>query len=207
MKIVISRLTYNEFDAILKTHPRYCDTQYVDGRFPAFTKIKDSDVSTDGSIRLIQSYPNTQYFQFFGSYLDKINYQFQMAKDYDVMIMLSCDEYIEGDWNNFVKNLEWSMRVHPDKRIFNIPFKVISGDDRPIKSKDRIFVDPKNWTVLDRHWRYRYKGKEELHRAWYMDADINGITIVHDDTVRNKKRNKLMTKYQKIPEAVADTLK
>lgn len=204
LKIGISRLYYNEYDAIRKTHPDQCKVQYVDGRFPAFTKINDSDFSTDGSNELIAKFKNAERFEFFGSLNNKLNYGFKIAKEFDVMIILSCDEYLIGDIEEFLQELKYKMRVHPDQKIFNLPFKVVSGDDRPLKSKDRIFIDPSNWSVGKNHWEYLYKGKPQKHRQWFMEADITSLKIIHDDGVRETTRNKLMTQYQKIPEEIAD---
>lgn len=200
MKIVISRMHYNEYDAILKTHPKFCQVQYVDGRFPDFPKIDDCNSSTDGSNGLIDSFENAELHSFSGKIIPKTNYQFQLAKDYDVMILLACDEYIVGDWQKFTKEIERLYNEEPNKTKLTIPFEVVSGDLRPMKSKDRIFFDPANWKVVDWHWNYYYKNQKSQTRNMMANADITSIKIVHDDRVRDPARNELMKIYQDIGE-------
>jgi len=196
MKFVISRMHYNEYDAILKTHPYFCKVQYVDGRFPDFTKIDNCDSSTDGSNGLIDSFENAELHTCSEGIIEKTNYQFQCAGDYDVMIILACDEYIVGDWKKFIDELESLVKENPDIKQFYLPFEILSGDSRPLTSKNRVFIDPSNWSVKNYHWRYYYKNVEGVALQSSTEPMIQSIKIIHDDRVRDPKRNELMKLYQ-----------
>lgn len=207
MKVGIIRLYYNEKQAILKTHPKVGATvQYFDGRFPSFEKIGDSDLSTDGSNDAIKSFPDTEIYECPGYITDKLTFAFQKAGKFDAVLLLSCDEWIEGDWEEFCKNVQKMIESGDQRMIYNVNFKVISGDPRiNMIAKPRLFVDPASFSVQETHWKYHYKNGPCYSAVSSIKSDIEGITIMHDNRVRPEWRDNLMTKYQQqMPPAQRD---
>ncbi|MBI5697878.1 MAG: hypothetical protein HZC29_05210 [Thaumarchaeota archaeon] len=82
------------------------------------------------------------------------------------------------------------------RMIYNVKFRIISGDPRKLEAKPRLFVDPGNFSVKETHWKYHYKNGPCYSAVSSIKADIEGITIFHDNRVRPEWRDNLMTKYQ-----------
>lgn len=210
-EIVVGRMYYNEIQAIAETHPKEpAHVQYIDGRFPDFAKINDSDFSTDGSNELIDSFPNAERYEFAGYIIDKLNFLFQQVGKYDAMLLLSCDEWIEGDWSQFTKNLQTLMECGDERKILNVRFTVKEGSADSgrlwLKTKPRLFVNPSHFSVKDRHWKYHYDGKFLKGDAYVEESDIEGIEIFHDNRVRSQERDDMMTLYQQILQEKRDGL-
>lgn len=208
MKVCIARLYYNEKPAIQKTHPQVdAPVLYFDGRFPDFQQINGSDFSTDGSNELIDSLPNAQRFKFAGYITEKLTYLFKTAgaQGYDALLLLSCDEWIAGDWGQFCQDIEAFVKSGDTRKLLNVKFTVLSGDPRTdMQAKPRLFIDPDRFSVQDRHWMYYFDGKLLTFETTAPVADVEGIGIMHDNRIRPKERDDMMTQYQQIPQSQRD---
>lgn len=209
MKIAIGRMYYNEREAIEKTHPNVDATVlYFDGRFPSFDRIGDSDYSTDGSNELIATFQNAELHRCADYITKKMSAMFHEAGRFDAMLLLSCDERIEGDWNAFVRNAERAIAERPSDRLFNVPF-VVHDKAVAFKSKPRLFIRPGTITVGEKHWHYWSEGRRLNQHAILgenLNPPVQGITIHHDTNIRPKWRDDLMTKYQRAaPQSIRDS--
>lgn len=205
METGISRLYYNEREAIEHTHPKVKATvQYIDGRFPGFSKINDSDFSTDGSNELIDSFPNTERYSCMGYITMKQNFAFEKAARFDALLKTACDEYIKGDWNLFCKNLEKFVDSGEAGHLLNIKYTVLSGDPRNIIAKPRLFLNPGRFSMGERHHHFLFEKRHMGSRTIATKPDVEGIEIVHDNRVRPRWRDQLMTKYQEAAQGERD---
>jgi len=179
-----------------------------DGRFPGFKQIGGSDNSTDGSKELILSYPNTMYFAHGEDYEEaKFNFAMHLAAKmgFDYVILLGSDEWIVGDVNELVKVLDERMKTLPafESQAFQVAIDEHQSQNkwnRFITESPKIYYGPGLLRTRFTHW-LRYCGtciaKDNLdHPLYHVQRRICTIVIHHDDSIRGKDRNDLMTKFQ-----------
>lgn len=179
-----------------------------DGKFPGFKKINNSDNSTDGTKELAESYSNILYFQH-GEDFEEAKFNFAMhlaAKmSFEYVILLGSDEWIVGDIDELIKMLDERMKVLP--KFESQAFQVAVDEHQPenkwnkfITESPKIFYGPGLIRTRYSHW-LRYCAtciaRDNLdHPLYHIQRRICTIVIHHDDSIRGKERNKLMTKFQ-----------
>jgi len=174
---------------------------WSNGRVEGFTKINNSDVSTDNLKEIILSYPNTKVYDIGLTYPGyATNYLMQLAADmgYTHTFLLSCDEYLEGDWNLFKTNLEKIPSDKPSKMRLPIVEHNPTHNKNVLHITERVVYMPQYVFIQKIHWLYYhnyYRNPEILSDT--KSKLVLGLTVHHDDSIRLLKRNKMMDKYQK----------
>lgn len=164
---------------------------YYDGPFLGYPH--EHDYSTDGSRELIKSFDKQLLFDSGeGHMASKTNHGLHVAvkMGFDSFLTLGADEWIEGDIHSFYKNIKWEFPIN------KVPFKELQDKNkynRNISYLPRLITMPMLVRLRDIHWIYFYNDKPLIKEGI---ESIEGITILHDDSIRTKQRNETMTKYQ-----------
>lgn len=179
-----------------------------DGRFPGFKKINDSDNSTDGTIELVNSYANTAYFAHGEDFEEsKFNFAAHLASKmgFKYFILLGSDEWIVGDIKKFIEDLDQRMKSLDPNREY--AFQVAIDEHQSQNKWNRFITEsPKVYSNVGllrtrySHWlRYSTSQIIELDEERPLNTyqkRICSIVIHHDDSIRGKARNDLMTSFQ-----------
>lgn len=197
---------YNDFKALqrLLMHLSSMSLPAVlcDGRFHSFKKIDNSDFSTDGSRFLITGFKSTTLINCGPCYVDeKINKLFHEAakQGYSHAILLGCDEYPDGDLKLLLENLENLNQSEP--MIIKVPFIDKQGKSHQKNNFiERIIFMPGLVRAKGSHNTF-FSAVDQVRSIYDTmrpyDSPIEGISIFHDNSIRNKERNELMLDYQK----------
>lgn len=191
-------------DNLLKNIPENgIPSVWRDGRVHGFAKINSSDLSTDGFTEKLKEMPNTHVLEAGltkpQSQKQKFDaFEYALSLGFDTMIMLGCDEYLTGDWNLFCRNLEKRLQYNMPRKYF------MNLDNRAIQEKwnnytnqiGRIYVRADLMYRNYCHYGWCWDNKGEEHMVITEEKPVNGVTIVHDDSIRPDWRNELMDKYQ-----------
>jgi len=196
---------YNEFKALqrLLMHLSSMNIPSIlcDGRFHGFKKIDNSDFSTDGSRFLITGFKSTTFINCGPCYVDeKINKLFHEAakQGFSHAILLGCDEYPDGDLKLLLENLENLNGSEP--MIIKVPFNDIQGKQHQKNNFiERLIFMPGLVRAKGSHNTFfsavdQIRGISDTMRP--NSSPIEGISIYHDNSIRNKERNELMQDYQ-----------
>jgi hypothetical protein len=162
---------------------------FVDGPFPTFPH--DHDISTDGSREIIKGYD-------FSSILDagvnfmpiKTNLVLHRAAKYGYsnVLIMGCDEYLEGDWNSIPPRTDSPMtNVHVEEHNPTGRYNTVENVN------PRVVCWPGLVRSIDIHWMLFFNNQSIDNESL---PTIEGITIHSDDTFRPDSRDKLMTEYQ-----------
>ncbi len=173
-----------------------------DGRVEGFPQINNSDVSTDGLYEEALRFSNVKIVS---KGLTKVGESttnlMKLAGEmgYKYTLLVSCDEYVEGDSDLLVSNLNHIPLKEPSRIV--VPFVEHNMKDNWNNNggkfvAERIVYLPIHVYIKSVHWLYyhRYHGAEVL-----MDKRTPlamGITVHHDDTIREGWRNKMMDDFQ-----------
>jgi hypothetical protein len=205
IKLVAIVPFYNDFKALqrllMHLNSNKLPAIFCDGRFHNFERIGNSDISTDGSRFLIHGFKNTSLIELSPCYVDeKINKLLHEAarQNYSHTILLGCDEYPEGDFDLFQKNLQTLEQTEP--RIFRVPFHEHKSKlDKPVDYIERVFFMPGLFRAKGNHNTFFSavdQAKGNITPMKSHSSVISGMTIHHDSSIRDKKRNELMKDYQ-----------
>lgn len=182
-----------------------------DGRFPGFKQIGGSDNSTDGSKELILSYPNTMYFAHGEDYEEaKFNFAMHLAAKmgFKYVILLGSDEWIVGDIQKTLDELNKRMKDLPEweSQAFHNAIDEHQAQNkwnRFLTESPKLYYCPGLLRTRFTHW-LRYSATQvardgkDVPLATFQRRLLGErtITIHHDDSIREKSRNDLMTKFQ-----------
>lgn len=193
---------YNEFKPLqrllLHMSSMKISTIFCDGRFHRYQKLNDSDISKDGSRFLVTSYKNTILIDCDPCFIEeKINKLFQEAfkNDFTHVMLLGSDEYLEGDYDLFLNNLEKT--DFKESTILKVPF--VDHDEKFAKPEsyiERIFYHPGD--IIAKSINSFYHSSKPSQKVNSYHKVIEGISIHHDNSIRKKDRNDLMREYQKL---------
>lgn len=192
--------TYNDFQGVKRLHSKLkkygISSIWGDGRFPDFEKINDSDLSSDGTrdYLLAQNDTKVMYYPKMYEY-DKLTKLLHTAGNmaYKYAILFGCDEYPIGDFDELIKNLK-----HEDKpNVCRLKLTKESEKDNnthPADYVERVFVYPQRISVKTTHWSYY---TDDGSKAIISDKKIiEGIIVHHNQSIRPKEREGLMSEYQ-----------
>src|SRR5688572_29176806 len=119
---------FNEKDSI-KRHlisiPQYIHQATYDGRYKDFDH--PSDLSDDGTREVVDLFFNTYLIDAGGltevekrqRYFDEFNY-----KEYDFLIVVDADEYFNGDWQEFLFELDEIYEKYQNNKGIPICFEI-----------------------------------------------------------------------------------
>ncbi|KKM79789.1 hypothetical protein LCGC14_1346310, partial [marine sediment metagenome] len=79
-------------------------------------------------------------------------------------------------------------------------FKVHENDttNRPMAKNnqvERIFIHPNRVKIKNTHWSFFIDNSDKPNRS--SEESVKGVTIIHDQSVRDKDRDDMMNEYQK----------
>lgn len=182
-----------------------------DGRFKGvsgkeFPQINNSDLSTDGLKEYVLSLGNTTWLDI-GLCLmeEKHNRLYDEAHNqgYTHALLMGCDEYIEGDVELFLKNLDSFDKSKPMViRVPMIQHKTDVDIDQYAHFVERIFYMPHLIRTRKIHWTHfsiledNIPDKPNVGMVSFP-VPVFGITIHHDSSLREKKRDEMMIAWQK----------
>lgn len=203
---------YNDAKAFKRTgdnirdHGLFCIVN--DGRFPGFKQINNSDNSTDGTRELVFSYPNTLYFSHGEDFEEsKFNFAAHLAAKmgFKYFILLGSDEWMIGDIDKFIKDLDDRMKDLDPYREYSFHVAI---DEHQSENKWNRFIteSPKVYANVGllrtrySHWlRYSTSQIIEFDEERPLNTHqkrLCSMVIHHDDSIREKSRNDLMTSFQ-----------
>ncbi len=167
-----------------------------DGPFDLFPH-KDKMMSTDGSRYYLKKMRIQVVDCGITNHIDKTNYRLQYChkQGYDAMLGIDCDEYVLGKWSTFIEHLEMCEKIK-HRTSYATCFFDKDGyyDSRP--AHQRVFTDLDKIEYLHEHWKVYFKAdafRKQVLAKWI----VGGIVIVHDSSIRPKKREKQMNVFQK----------
>lgn len=215
--IIVYIPTYNDFIAFERAWTS-CDelglkVMVGDGRFKypdrEFPRINEADCSTDELAFFCEQHPVIDYFYHEPApEQEKLNFAMDRAykQGYKVFLMIGADAFLTGDLDEFVLNLDREItKLDIDEPvIMKIPFKEhyptakwnFSGH---IAKQPRIFYNYHNMEVRNLHWLTYKKGEKDDTK--YLNPSeilVDGLVLHHDNSVRPKERDILMTLYQDV---------
>jgi hypothetical protein len=175
----------------------------IDGKFPNFPA--DSDLSTDGSRELVQSYSRCMLIDFPRSEFEKRCKYLEYCSTYsaDVLMIIDSDEFIldTADWKMFRGNLK-RMIFDRDKSTHNVyALKVQSvGKSHEFLAYPRIWYKPTEMEYYGgRHYFFRNKDplvKNLPHQGDHSLNVISGVELGHDHYFRSKYHMQSRLEYQ-----------
>ena len=199
MSIVAIISFYNDIDGMkrLYSHLHKCKIKSIwgDGRFKGFTRITNSDISTDGSREFIESKKDAILFTIPLCYeYESKSIMLQKAGGYDYAVVFDCDEYVTGDFDTLVSNLDKIVGDKPE--IFRVDVSIIDNKSSVWKdnASERIFYKPHRIRCNNTHWSFFIDKSETPHIS--PACSVKGITVYHDQSIRDSSRDSMMDSYQ-----------
>lgn len=195
---------YNDLEGIKRLHAKLKQHKihsiWADGRFHDFKQINQLDNSTDGSSEYLKEQKDVFVYEYGLCYeYDKLSFLINLAGDtgYDYVIMFGCDEYPEGDFKELIKNLDKLYDGKP--AVYRVHFKIHENDatNKPLSKNnqvERIFIHPNRIKIKNTHWSFFIDNSDKPNRS--SEESVKGITIVHDQSIRDKDRDDMMNQYQ-----------
>lgn len=192
----------NELYRMRKSLPHDMPVIGIDGVYDYFTA--DHPFSLDKSREMLQSYPNSQVINHAGWQQDKRQQYLDAAKDYDWLLVLDSDEYIDpefNDWTKLYRQLEYYSKKYPNEQLFYIRCFMSKRWERAYNKLQRgryrrlarIIKDPSSLKYA--FWcHYRLigkefteedvmKGKAKILQAKYT---IDGVRLITDSVLRGQ---------------------
>ena len=208
---------YNDFIAFERAWTS-CDelglkVMVGDGRFKypdrEFPKIDNADCSTDELVLFCEQHPIIDYFYHEPApEQEKLNFAMERAykQGYKVFIMIGADAYLTGDIDEFVLNLDREITKLDINEPVNLKLQFkehyptakwnFSGH---VAKMPRIYYNYHNMEARNLHWLMYKKGeKDDTKHLTPADILIYGLVLHHDNSVRPKERDILMTLYQDV---------
>jgi len=174
---------------------------WCDSRVKGFTKINNSDLSTDGFTEYLESKGHTVLKLGLRNAGEATNILLRKAGElgYKYTMTLGCDEFLDGDVNLFESNLDAIPKDEPMK--LRIPF--VEHNPNGVGNglghfAERVVYLPQFVSVGDIHWIYwhtYYRQPQPLATKKNCPM-VFGLTLHQDDTIRDGIRNKMMDEYQ-----------
>ena len=174
---------------------------WVDSRVEGFPRLSNDpeDNSNDGLRELIVDNPLATLVSTPaepkqpGFYISEM-FQALSEMGYEYVMVMGCDEYLLGDFNLMLENLEKLNLKEPAK----IRLKMVEHNNSNNNIKhiaERIIFMPNQVYVSEIHWVYYhgFNGKEEV---LINSPLVLGMELHHDDSIREPIRNKVMDVWQ-----------
>lgn len=173
-------------------------SMWADSRVEGFKQYNNSDTSTDGFPGVIFETPNAHLFSLgLTKPGEGMTFLLKKASDagYKYVITLGCDEYLEGDIELFLRNLQKIPMKEPTKLKMPITEHNSKCGSHGGNVAERVVFMPQFVFLKDVHYVYfhNYFGYDKPMKDTPL---VLGMTIHHDDTIRDDSRNKAMDEYQ-----------
>jgi len=171
---------------------------WADLRLEGFKQYNNSDTSTDGFPAVIFETSTAHLFSLgLTKPGESMNFLLKKAHQagYKYTITLGCDEYLEGDFELFKNNLGIIPMKEPTKLRMPLVEHNFGGTNGGGHITERVVYLPEFVFLKNIHWCYfhNYNGVDTPMKKTPL---VLGLTIHHDDTIRDPDRNKVMDDYQ-----------
>ncbi len=178
-----------------------CPSIWCDGRFREFQIINGSDISTDGFREIIEAGKWSKLIEAPGLEVQKKwSLMFKTAGyDFKYAFLFGCDEYPVGDFDLTIDKLPKHDADSP--RLFRIMMKEKGKQgfwkdyDGP---KERLFFRPDLIEVRESHWAFYDRNFKDGYPLLSPPTGESGLIFYHNNQLRDKKRDDLMSSYQKV---------
>jgi hypothetical protein len=191
--------TFNDCKSLARTLQSlsdYMDRIYVvDGRYPDYksTKKDKDEYSTDGTVQLLEQYPNVTYIPYFAEQKDKRT-RYLKECVYDFLLVIDADEYLTvQSWSTFQDQLQRYILAMPERhRNYAYQIDYQSEPNKKIKLP-RLIYNPSR-LIYTNH--YVLIAEPVDNRMVTSSITIEGITIGTDDLLRPLARLQYDIDYQ-----------
>lgn len=200
-------------------YPTYCDVKVLkrgttiakrfgftvlvgDGRYTDFPQIRGSDYSHDGTLEYCKE-NDIHYFKAKPMReQDKVNIAIKTAKDLGckVFMMQGADSYLVGDIDEFMLNLQREYDRVSDQPV--VMFIRTVEEQKQDKWNNTASRQPRVWfnywklELRHLHWCIYIKGAKDDDPLHYDQTMIEGLVCHHDNSLRPRGRDDMMTRYQ-----------
>lgn len=195
----------------------------IDGKFPQFPSR--SDLSTDGSREVVQSYDNTLLVDFPASEHEKRSKYLAVCAEQgvDYLLIVDTDEYAEegADWQAFRHNMVQAAEVK-HQGLYNVFAVLIETNSqeyaKTVQDKHYMVWTKDNMTGIEygyypRLWyrpeqmeynqgtHYLFRNKDPKNRLHFQETNpameiINGVRFLHRNTYRSQDALQARIQYQ-----------
>ena len=192
MKICIGYCYYNDLKSIQRGIPSFVDeVDYIFAIDGKFSFRNGPDFSNDGSTEYLRQFKNVIIEQFVGMEHDKRQRYIELAKQYnvDVLIIVDSDEYVDSaDWPLFRENL--SKILDSEQNIHGVNFFT----DGNITQYPRVWIRPHQIRYWNAHCLFEVNGS--IMRSPKSLKPVEGILFKMDDGLRSEEYLKENSNYQ-----------
>ena len=185
----------------------------IDGKFPTFPS--SSDLSTDGSRKLVRSYPKCVLIDFPKPEFEKRTkyLEYSALHSVDVLLIIDSDEFVldNADWKMFRYNLR-RVVFDRDRCASNVYAIQLQSVDKSygFLACPRLWYKPAEMEYYGgRHYFFRNKDPAKINVPHQGDHSLNiieGIKIGHDHSLRDGSHLKSRLIYQIWLESYEKTL-
>ena len=174
----------------------------VDGRYTDFPQIGGFDHSVDGSGIMAVDMGAYVWYCEPGREEDKLNVALQKAKDMDAKVFMYCgaDAYFEGDIDEFMLSLQRyyeQYAVEPTQiSVETVELQPDAKWNNTSTRQPRILLNYWKFEAKFLHWTLFEREGDKLKPVLPVNEIVEGIKLYHDNSIRPKERDDMMTKYQ-----------
>ena len=175
---------------------------WADSRLEGFYKYNNSDTSTDSFPVIIEESKTAKLYRLgLTKPGEGMNFLLREAaiQGYRYTITLGSDEWLEGDLDIFMDALERLQLKEPTKMRMPLVEHNLGGTNWGGHITERIVYLPEYVFLKDVHYVYwhNYYGYDVPMAATKRTSPlVLGLTVHHDDRIRDAERNRLMDEYQ-----------
>jgi len=210
MKIALGLCYYEDlqgikrlFDSLEKTNASPYRIFAIDGKYKQFSETENM-LSSSEVHKYLEQFPkvvNYTEWKTFPTEIEKRNKYLELCQDdIDFLIVVDSDEYLQGDWDLFVTNLEkLKERIYKENRhmqMRNLHF--VAMQDAPstrISNRPRIIYQPSKIRYFGCHYTWIHVDTKDSC-IYTDDPAVAGIQIIHDASQRSKEYEENMNRYQ-----------
>lgn len=198
----VELLFFDDLKSLERSIPSYIEFVdhiiAIDGRHTTYQEFKV--LSSDGSREYLKSFDKVTLIDMFDYEVNKRKKAKQMCKDLKAenLLIIDSDEYMTGDWNEFISNYD-KMKLE-DKNHINLYKVELQRYDYLLGyfAVPILFRYPWEFTYYkDKHAipiKIKDKDSPNIYAPKSFDRPVYGIKIMHDHTLRTKKRMDIRTK-------------
>jgi hypothetical protein len=174
----------------------------IDGRFTDFPQIEDNDVSTDQTMEVATSHHAHYVMAEPMREQNKFNLALEIARErgFEVFMYCGADAYYEGDIDEFMMNLQRFYEQYAAEPTLVCVFAEETQPDAKWNNtssrQPRIIFNYWKMEARHLHWTMYEKGAPDTQPLQTVYDIVEGIKLYHDNTIRPKERDDMMTAYQ-----------
>lgn len=168
----------------------------IHGPYPFYYNL-DPD-SLDATSAVCKAYPNTRliHVQEPLAEVERRQTYLDLASNYDFLLIIDSDEYVcdGADWPLFRKNCEKILESGKHHYIYDIAYD--STAPANAGPKPRIFREPSKIRYYKKHYWWLLPNGRVAAGGSDSITIVDGIKLMHDDSLRSPDRIKAKEEYQ-----------